>query len=374
MDDRRFSCISCQVILEDQDKHVAHHKSDFHRFNLKRKMINLPPVTMEQFNLKVAEIKKAEDVKDQKETVECKVCRKKFSSENTYKTHVNSSKHKERAAAAERAKQEKEEAGEDAENVAPKSPTEPEEPKEKKQKPSEEQEEVADDRTLEEIIDAKIKSSRKILLEECMFCLQKFDDLETNVEHMEKHHGFWIPDREHLKDLPGFIEYLGEKISVGNVCLWCNEKGPAFYSLNAVQQHMNTLAHCKLAYEPEDEAEYSEFYDFSSNENALIESTISDASSEYQIIFKNGMSIGHRSLQRYYRQSYKPSENRAVVLANSGQFKIAGWYRDAISQDKLRQSYEASMKNNRDQMNIGVRANFLWRFRKDNVTTRNSGR
>jgi pre-60S factor REI1 len=55
-DERKFTCISCQVILEDQEKHVAHHKSDFHRFNLKRKMINLPPVTLEQFNSKVAGI------------------------------------------------------------------------------------------------------------------------------------------------------------------------------------------------------------------------------------------------------------------------------------------------------------------------------
>lgn len=55
---------------------------------------------------------------------------------------------------------------------------------------------------------------------------------------MEKQHGFFIPDREHLKDVSGFIEYLGEKLSIGNVCLWCNEKSPSFYSLMAVQQHM----------------------------------------------------------------------------------------------------------------------------------------
>lgn len=31
---------------------------------------------------------------------------------------------------------------------------------------------------MEEIIDEKIKNARKILLEECMFCLQKFPDIE----------------------------------------------------------------------------------------------------------------------------------------------------------------------------------------------------
>lgn len=63
------------------------------------------------------------------------------------------------------------------------------------------------------------------------------------------------------------------------------------------------------------------------------------------------------------------------MLANSGgQFKIANWYRDEIMKDKLRQAHEHSVKTHSDAMHMGVRANFLWRFRKDNVTTRNSGR
>lgn len=52
--DRKFSCMTCHVVMDTADEHKAHHKSDFHRFNLKRKMINLQPVTQEQFNTKVA--------------------------------------------------------------------------------------------------------------------------------------------------------------------------------------------------------------------------------------------------------------------------------------------------------------------------------
>lgn len=371
-----FKCQTCHAVFNGHEEHVAHHKSDFHRFNLKRKMINLPPVTIEQFNTKVAEVKKEEEKEGTKEVVECKICKKKFASENTYKTHVNSSKHKDRVAAITQAQQEKlDENGEamEVEAVNEKKET-------KIIRPKEQEAQQEDNRTMEEIIDEKIKNARKILLEECMFCLQKFPDLETNLEHMQKYHGFFIPDREHLKDVPGFIEYLGEKLSVGNVCLWCNEKSPSFYSLGAVQQHMDTLGHCKLAYEPDDQGEYSDFYDFSSetnNENSLIESPISDASSEFQLIFKDGVTIGHRSLARYYRQSYKPSDSRAVVLANTAnaaQFKIANWYRDAIQMDKLRQAHESGVRRVTTDMTMGVRANFLWRWRKDNVTTRNSGR
>jgi len=354
--------------MGNAEEHKEHHKSDFHRFNLKRKMINLAPVTVEQFNAKVADIKREENAKGSFTVIECKLCKKKFGSEGAYNTHVTSNKHKEKENTLRKSAEENGVGPANHKVVreipvpTPGTPTEPVE---------------EDKRTMEEVIDEKIKKARKILPEECLFCLAKSADLESNVEHMEYEHGFFIPDREHLKDLGGLIEYLGEKISVGTVCLWCNEDTPYFDSLNAVQQHMRTLAHCKLAYDPEDEAEYSEFYNFGpESENALIASNLSDATSEYQIVFNDGKVIGHRSLQRYYRQRFRPSESREMVLANTGinDFKIAGWYRDAIQQDKLRQSFESSRHNVRTDMAMGVRANFLWRFRKENVTTRNSGR
>ena len=58
------------------------------------------------------------------------------------------------------------------------------------------------------------------------------------------------------------IQYLGEKVSVGNVCLHCNGRGRAFHSLEAVQKHMIDKGHCKLWYEGDAEFEYSDYYDF----------------------------------------------------------------------------------------------------------------
>jgi len=55
---------------------------------------------------------------------------------------------------------------------------------------------------------------------------------------MTSEHSFFIPDIEYLIDIEGLIKYLGEKISIANVCLYCNERGKAFYSLEAVQKHM----------------------------------------------------------------------------------------------------------------------------------------
>lgn len=49
------------------------------------------------------------------------------------------------------------------------------------------------------------------------------------------------------------------------ICLWCNDRGRTFYSLDAVRKHMNDKGHCKMLHEGLALAEYSEFYDYSSS-------------------------------------------------------------------------------------------------------------
>ncbi|XP_064648281.1 tRNA endonuclease ANKZF1-like isoform X2 [Lineus longissimus] len=45
----RMSCSFCNVEFADRDEQVRHYKSDFHRFNLKRRLRGAPPVTEEGF-------------------------------------------------------------------------------------------------------------------------------------------------------------------------------------------------------------------------------------------------------------------------------------------------------------------------------------
>lgn len=49
------------------------------------------------------------------------------------------------------------------------------------------------------------------------------------------------------------------------ICLWCNEKGRTFYSLDAVRKHMNDKGHCKMLHEGIALAEYADFYDYSAS-------------------------------------------------------------------------------------------------------------
>ena len=100
----------------------------------------------------------------------------------------------------------------------------------------------------------------------CLFCSHVASSLEDNLTHMSGKHSFFIPDAEYLVDLTGLIAYLGEKLAVDNVCIYCNGKGREFHTLDAVRKHMVDKSHCKIAYDTEkDMLELSDYYDFSSS-------------------------------------------------------------------------------------------------------------
>ena len=44
-----FTCITCRVAFVEADAQRAHYKTDWHRYNLKRKVADMPPVTAENF-------------------------------------------------------------------------------------------------------------------------------------------------------------------------------------------------------------------------------------------------------------------------------------------------------------------------------------
>ena len=46
----------------------------------------------------------------------------------------------------------------------------------------------------------------------CFMCDLEHDNIESCMVHMHKHHGFFIPDVEYLKDPKGLLTYLGLKV------------------------------------------------------------------------------------------------------------------------------------------------------------------
>ena len=160
---------------------------------------------------------------------------------------------------------------------------------------------------------------------------------------MSSAHSFFIPDADYLVDITGLINYLAEKIAVGNVCIYCNGKGRELHTLQAVRKHMIDKGHCKIAYDAEiDKLEISDYYDFtpsyppdssateiktghdgvwedvdegdedvdelvdaeSDDSDHLPDNQLAYGDTEYELVLPSGARVGHRSMKRYYAQSF----------------------------------------------------------------------
>ena len=80
----RYTCISCRVAFADAEGQRSHYKTDWHRYNLKRRVAEMAPLSAEEFRRRVvAQRSKAEeDALQAQYTGECGLCEKKFSSPN----------------------------------------------------------------------------------------------------------------------------------------------------------------------------------------------------------------------------------------------------------------------------------------------------
>ena len=91
-----FTCNTCQVAFRSSDLQRAHMQTDWHRYNLKRRVASLPPLSSEIFTEKVLANKATAAATAAKASFEkvCTPCQKTYFSENAYNNHLNSSKHR----------------------------------------------------------------------------------------------------------------------------------------------------------------------------------------------------------------------------------------------------------------------------------------
>lgn len=131
---------------------------------------------------------------------------------------------------------------------------------------------------------------------ECLFCGKLFDNAELALEHMSSH-SFRIPYPDKIKDKQKLMNYLAEKVGIGNCCVYCHR---FFRSLNAVRDHMIGKCHCAITFDEEIE----EFYE---PETGIIQCNYYiDENDEMHL--PNGKIIGHKKYQRYYKQNIRPVE------------------------------------------------------------------
>lgn len=222
--------------------------------------------------------------------------------------------------------------------------------------------------TDEEIYEHRMKTCRHLELTECLFCRENHPTIKANLSHMRQAHSFFIPDIEYLTDLEGLLKYLGEKIAIGWTCLYCNGKGKTFHSMEAVQDHMRSMSHCKLAYEDEDqEEEFADFYDFtefykSHGMDPEVGAEELTQNQHGELILSPTMVVGHRAFKHIYKQNksgYR-SHDTALIQSLVSEYRALAQKKDQLA--KMPPSKEA--RRNRDMaLRLGEQGNRLVRLR-----------
>ncbi|KAJ4707686.1 cytoplasmic 60S subunit biogenesis factor REI1-like 1-like [Melia azedarach] len=360
-----LTCNACNKEFNDDAEQKLHYKSDWHRYNLKRKVAGVPGVTEALFLAR--QLALAQEKNKSNETpmlYSCVLCGKGYRSDKAHAQHLNSRSHIMRAAQGTN--------NEDREKViikplprreVNKLPLKREATDEESVDSDDEWEEIDPE---EELIDKAAKSFNDLnvgsapnyRMEEdddeydfeeldpscCFMCDLQHDTIENCMIHMHKQHGFFIPDVEYLKDPKGLLTYLGLKVRRDFMCLYCNDRCHPFNSLEAVRKHMEAKSHCKVHYgdgDDEEEAELEEFYDYSSSymdedgkqlvSSSDMVNTVELGGGSELIINKrtdkgtSTKTFGSREYLRYYRQKPRPTPtNMAITAALASRYKSMG--------------------------------------------------
>ncbi|KAL7785893.1 C2H2 type zinc-finger domain-containing protein [Trichoderma ceciliae] len=286
-----YTCNSCQVAYRNIDLQKAHMKSDWHRYNLKRRVASLPPIAADIFTEKVIQARAETSAEADKALFEraCEPCGKTYYSENAYRNHLLSQKHKQNEAnpakkqddettsvisstfslgePASAADEDVDSAAEDEFNkvieglqkakVTEQRPSPVKRPS--NPHPASESENTG---TESSSTPAQSGTDRVWTLNTCVFCNYESPSPPLNATHMERFHGMFIPERSYLVDLEGLIQHLQGRIGEDHQCIGC---GKFKNSLFAVQTHMRDKGHCKIPYSTEeDQLAIGDHYDFRS--------------------------------------------------------------------------------------------------------------
>jgi len=284
----------------------VHYKTDFHRFNLKRKIANLLPIAEDMFDKKLLEIESTES-----HTIKGK-------------QHLKQSKYNNPKTQAHHLKK-----------------------LQQQQQPQPQIESQKLEKTENELLEEKIAKATRLTLRDSLFDRHTSPDFESNLEYMTKKFSFLIPEIEYLKDLPGLIIYLGEKISIGNVCISCEK---SFGSLEATRDHMRKLCHFHLRWE-DNEDEYNDFYDID-EVNKRIEALEDKIHvSQFNELVIANKTVGHRALNKFYKQRH--STSNATSLLQEKRLATASEKQRNINQDTIKKkanySLKIALKNNHQQ-------------------------
>ncbi|GFN80466.1 Zinc finger protein 622-like [Plakobranchus ocellatus] len=374
-----ITCLACNVAFEDVELGRFHYKTDWHRYNLKRKVASLSPITLEQFEerRKLQEKENQNSAHSEDVCLLCKPCNKAFSSSNAYNDHIQSKKHKDVLSGAHKKRQKKKKKQNDVQRARLGRNVSSSESSATQKNATEEDEEYMDDDSEAESYDSY--DENMIGIEECLFCSFISKSLEDNVKHMTTNHGFFLPDAEFIIDLEGLITYLGEKVGAGRMCLWCDEKGKRFHNTKDAQRHMIDKGHCKMLHEGDVVFEYADFYDYTPsypdgeepgvNPDDIVNPSELE-SDGFTLTLPSGATVGHRSLMHFYQQNlipYNRDSNKKVLPKMLAHYKALGWTgtTGTLVEQRVKDLQYMRRMRSRYHMQLGCKANKLQRHFRD---------
>ncbi|EAR99051.2 C2H2 type zinc-finger protein (macronuclear) [Tetrahymena thermophila SB210] len=215
-------CYCCQLEFDTDSNYKLHFKSDYHRYNLKRKMLDLPPATYEEFQRQFLSSGQKSQSTSVTDCLKCMICKKEFGSHQTYKQHLQSRKHQENALNYK----------------------------------------IEDKEIHLDFIQNEQKRTTLDDVSICLYCDKTNDDLNENIKHMERVHGFFICEEKYIKDLQGLVLFLAKQINEKLLCPYCENKNTkGFVDAEGVKKHMVQKGHCFMNNEQFFDL-YCEFYDF----------------------------------------------------------------------------------------------------------------
>lgn len=254
-------------IFSSRSELADHYKSDWHKYNLKRREMNMTMLTYEAFN---ARLEAALALKKEREMMD----------ERSGKDHLKKDKKKSK-------KKDKKKSGSssssnhsngDGERKLSKRQLRQEERKGIISAPNnentiqEEDLETMDETPSNNVQEEKEDEPPVIDPKQCLFDNHISESVQENIEYMYNKYGFFIPDVEYLVDKEGLIGYCAEKIKLGHTCLYCQKM---FTTWTGCQKHMIQCRHTKLKYEAGvDLEEFDVFYDFTAADVDFLNSGI----------------------------------------------------------------------------------------------------
>lgn len=409
-----FTCNTCGLSFPTAELQRLHMKTEWHRYNLKRRVAQLPPISAEIFAEKILQQQsQAEDEenfqKNGGKQRKRQVTKKDKRLEEKQRRREASNK------AAEEVLRQKHSnidrpGSPDTESVdsstfsldhpvstatASGEFTDVESTQDYSDIETTESQSVADheEDDIERAISDKLKHNKAIPPNCCFITGEEFETAEDNAQHLLKKYGMFIPEREYLVDFKGLMTYLGEKVGLGNMCLYCNYEAR---TLEAVRAHMLAKSHVKIPYDTLDQKlEISDYYDFRSSYESKVSTEEGEGNDEdwedeevdesedeeylpvdydAPVVTESGLELamgnlraGHRSLARYYKQNVPSSnltEDKGTLVAADRRINNLVKGRDPVRDRLQKQTFrELERQHNRERRRETKTINFQTHYR-----------